>query len=605
MTPFRPVLLAFLFIFSFFQVAGQTSIEQEIERNLSLRNQNEIITLCKKLGQKSTNTLSSNFYLSKAYLLLGNDGLIKYDSSLFYINKVIQEPLITEEIKFEAILFKIHVLLEKGNYKECIKIIQEESNSIITNDNSQNNFDLNNGNSFNQFNLNVELFNLYLKVSDLKSAKKLIQKIKDHPLTKGSIGLSTSYMTLGKYYLLSEKLDDAKIYYTKALNSYNSLEICNKVDAWHYLAEVEKHKGNFDEAMKIYTDLLKYEEKNKYKHGFIHTLLLAAETSLTAKKSHFEMAENVNKAYQFALKLNNKLRLVQAEMNMGYYFLQIQNDNSAIRYFNEALVSSEQIKAHYWTRSAAHFLIDIYTKKGDFKNAFYFQTKSITANEKLQDKNQSEKTELVKNIHMMYTYQHEMEKTAFELEKKHVHLIIWITISISTIGISILLLLQYIKQKRHNLFLTEKALKDSERKKSIIQPIVVEEKTETEPKTALDESIYLDLQEKLLSFIDAKGFLDPECSLTSMAKDFNTNTAYLSKYLNEVLNNSFNQLINEYRILDFIERVKNDKEGRKTFTIDHLASLSGFNSKSTFIRAFKKQTGIAPSVFLKSIEELS
>ncbi|GEM_PF-6245839 len=594
MTPFKPVLLAFLLIFSFFQVIGQKSIEQEIERNLSLRNQNEVITLSKKLGRKSTNTLSSNFYLSKAYLLLGNDGLIKYDSSLYFINKVIHEPLITEEIKFEAILFKIHVLLEKGNYKECIKIIQEELNSINTD-----------GFSFRQFHLNVELLNLYIKVSDLKSAEKLVLKVQNHPMTKGNKGLQKSFMTLGKYYLVSEKLELSKKYYNEALISYWPNEICNKVDAWHYLAEVEKHKGNFDEAMKIYTDLLKYEEQNKYKHGFIHTLLLAAETSLTAKKSYFEMAENVNKAYQFALKLNNKLRLVQAEMNMGYYFQQINDYNSAILYFNKALLTSKEIKAIYWTRSAARFLVDIYTKKGDFKNAFYFQNKSIEANEQLQEKNQSEKTELVKNIHLMYTYQHEMEKTAFELEKKQVHLIIWITVSISAIGISILLLLQYLKQKRHNLFLTEKALKDSERKKSIIQPIVAEEKTELEPKTALDESIYLDLQEKLIAFIDAKGFLDPECSLTSMAKDFNTNTAYLSKYLNEVLNNSFNQLINEYRILDFIERVKNDKEGRKTFTIDHLASLSGFNSKSTFIRAFKKQTGIAPSVFLKSIEELS
>ena len=79
----------------------------------------------------------------------------------------------------------------------------------------------------------------------------------------------------------------------------------------------------------------------------------------------------------------------------------------------------------------------------------------------------------------------------------------------------------------------------------------------------------------------------------------------MSKYINEILNTSFNQLINEYRILDFIERVKVDKEGRKTFTLDHLASLSGFSSKSTFIRAFKKQTGLAPSVFLKNLEEIN
>lgn len=593
MTSLRSFFICFLLLLSSFQIVGQKELIAKIKSNLSIRNQSSVLQLSRELEKNEKFKVQSHFFQSRGYLFLGNEGLIQYDSSLYYIDEVLKETKVDEELYYEAILFKIHVLLEKGDYKECVKNIQQ----ILSRKEIENY-------PFRKFELNVELLNLYLRVSDLKNAKLVVDIIVRNPIIKVPANKKTkSYMALGKYYLISGKLDVAKKYYTQALNSFESSAICNKVDAWHMLAEVEKEKGNVNNAMKIYNDLLIYEEVNNYQHGFIHTLLIAAETSLMSSKSKFEMSVNVNKAYQYALKLKNKMRLVQAEMNMGYYFLQIKNTDSAIIFFNKALETSEVIKANYWTRSAARFLVDIYKEKGDYRNAFLFQNTAIEANEKLQVSSQIEKTDLVSNIHKMYTYQHEMEKATFELEKKQIHLIIWITISISAIGISILLFLQYLKQKRHNLFLTEKALKEAERKISFIQPVISEEKSGT--KTALDENIYLDLQEKLIAFIDAKGFLDPDCSLTSLAKEFNTNTAYLSKYMNEVLNNSFNQLINEYRILDFIERVKNDKEGRKTFTLDHLASLSGFSSKSTFIRAFKKQTGIAPSAFLKSLEEIN
>lgn len=598
MTSIKLIFTCFL-VFSFTLCwAGSSDLSQKIEHQLALRDREGVLKLSHQLEKEVSNKALAHFYLSKGYLLLGSEGIVEHETSLNYINRVLKETETSDALNYDANLFKIQIFLEIGNYKEAIKNIQELLQSKEVNENT-----------FKKFQLEVEQLSLYLRISDLKNAKLLVKMIQNYPpIKQRASDKAKSYMVLGKYFLNTGQIQLAEQNYKKALSSYAESDICHKVDAWHMLAEVEKEKGNIEKAMAIYNDLLKYEEKNGYQHGFIHTLLIASETSLMDNKNKWEMSQYANKAYVYAKKLNNKLRLVQAEMNMGYYQLQLNQTDASILHFNNALQISKKIKAHYWTRSASRFLVNIYTQKGDYKHAFEYQKENSEADQKLQESSQIEKADMVRNVHLMYTYRHEMEASAYELEKKQVHLIIWIAISIGTIGISILLLLLYIKQKRHNLFLTEKALKESERKIQIIQvppvQVAVNEEEKPETKQTLDDAIYMDLQQKLVAFIDAKGYLEPECSLSILAKEFNTNTAYLSKYINEVLDTSFNQLINEYRILDFIERVKTDKEGRKTYTLDHLASLSGFSSKSTFIRAFKKQTGIAPSVFLKNMGEL-
>jgi len=95
-----------------------------------------------------------------------------------------------------------------------------------------------------------------------------------------------------------------------------------------------------------------------------------------------------------------------------------------------------------------------------------------------------------------------------------------------------------------------------------------------------------------------KSYLDKNLSLNSLAGLLNTNQTYLSNYLNKRNNSTFNDYINEYRIKEacrllFLPESQN-------FTIEALAGMSGFNSKSTFYSAFKKSTGMSPSDFRKT-----
>lgn len=70
----------------------------------------------------------------------------------------------------------------------------------------------------------------------------------------------------------------------------------------------------------------------------------------------------------------------------------------------------------------------------------------------------------------------------------------------------------------------------------------------------------------------------------------------VSAVLNQQLNKSFNEFVNEYRVAELKNRLLSS--GRENLTIAGLAYECGFNSQSTFQRAFKAVTGSTPREYL-------
>lgn len=72
----------------------------------------------------------------------------------------------------------------------------------------------------------------------------------------------------------------------------------------------------------------------------------------------------------------------------------------------------------------------------------------------------------------------------------------------------------------------------------------------------------------------------------------------VSKCLNEIIDKKFNDYINEYRVKEVQQLLKNAEN--KKYTLLSLAMEAGFNSKSSFNRAVKKQLGITPNKLKRS-----
>ena len=69
----------------------------------------------------------------------------------------------------------------------------------------------------------------------------------------------------------------------------------------------------------------------------------------------------------------------------------------------------------------------------------------------------------------------------------------------------------------------------------------------------------------------------------------------LARLLNERIGMNFFNFVNYYRIKEFIELAKTDKA--KGFTFFGLAQEAGFNSKTTFNKAFRSLMGTSPSAY--------
>jgi AraC-like DNA-binding protein len=99
---------------------------------------------------------------------------------------------------------------------------------------------------------------------------------------------------------------------------------------------------------------------------------------------------------------------------------------------------------------------------------------------------------------------------------------------------------------------------------------------------------------RLTKFMDTdRPYLVPELTLPQLAAQVGTNTSVLSRVINTGFGQNFNHYVNEYRVRE-AERLLRDPRYQQ-YTLLAVALESGFSSKSTFNRVFKKLRGATPS----------
>ena len=99
-----------------------------------------------------------------------------------------------------------------------------------------------------------------------------------------------------------------------------------------------------------------------------------------------------------------------------------------------------------------------------------------------------------------------------------------------------------------------------------------------------------------------KLFLQGDLTLTDVAGRLETSRNNISWLLNNYYNLTFNDFINSYRIKEFIRKIE---EGQHlSHTILAISIDVGFNSKSTFNKAFKHKMGDTPSSFIRKKEAI-
>lgn len=112
-------------------------------------------------------------------------------------------------------------------------------------------------------------------------------------------------------------------------------------------------------------------------------------------------------------------------------------------------------------------------------------------------------------------------------------------------------------------------------------------------KSALSETDAARIAERLEQAMqDDRLYLDPNLSLTKLARHVRVASNHVSQTLNEALEETFFDYVNRWRIEAALPHIAEGKE-----TVLNIALDVGFNTRSTFYTAFKRVTGMTPRAY--------
>jgi len=104
------------------------------------------------------------------------------------------------------------------------------------------------------------------------------------------------------------------------------------------------------------------------------------------------------------------------------------------------------------------------------------------------------------------------------------------------------------------------------------------------------------------TLLEQKSFLKQGFSLKDLSIETGINLPTLSALINKEYGMNFNDFINKYRV-DYFKYLLSLPKYMQ-WTLEATAMKAGFNSRTTFIRAFTKFADCSPSDYLKTIREL-
>ncbi|MEM7084666.1 MAG: helix-turn-helix domain-containing protein [Bacteroidota bacterium] len=420
----------------------------------------------------------------------------------------------------------------------------------------------------------------------------------DDDLTlRDSLSLGLIYLKIGRLHYNFENLNNAKQYYEKALLYCSDSNY--KTTILHYLSELYNAEEQLENAIAYSLRSLEFAKKKEQKVFLPTNYATIGEYYLKDKK-----ADSAIYYARMGLKNNEDCQLDWLSHIVGGGYKLKGNHQEALRHLNLAL---SQTTNEDRTLAILKDLKDTYTKLRDYKNAIthgdaYLKLKNTIDERKVRqeileitERYESDKKEL--EIEMLNA---ENEHSSFVIQKQNLQL--WL-VSLSLVLLLLILgliLYYYQRQKRQrqilyakNVQLAGRLKENMERSNPIKNGVKVKNTASTLDKTTTNA-----IKGAISDLISTEFYLDPDLTLSKMAKEIDTNTSYLSKVINEHYEISFTNFINELRISYTLKSLETVPEFSK-YTVDHIAEKSGFASSSAFYKAFKKYTGLTPSYYIK------
>ncbi len=487
--------------------------------------------------------------------------------------------------------------------------------------------------------------NNYEKISNAYYNYALLDNEKSNTYLDSIISLenkfSNPYLQANVYYLKGQKLSEENDQTASLENYLKAIKYAKKSKdtLMHHIilldiAEKKEAIGFKEESLESNLEIFHYMEKDKkLKKSIYHTRSLSAviQNLLDLKELDSSYAY-IQKAFQDSVLKKNPLFYHQLKVNKGRYYFYNENYEKALDTLQNSLdeaLNKKEIEAqhlipnYYYLYLTQHKiqpekaienlikldkivsenqkitptvlktyteLINYYKSKQNIKKQLEFTSKLLEY-DSIYDYNVS----CVKNCLNDYDINELKKDKALLLAQnqnsyKFKTLLFSILIASFLIGALIYFFWRKKTQKIKNEF--EQKIKESPKKTTEIET----------NKKKVPEDIRLEILKKLEQFEVSEKFTNKKYTLQTLAKEFKTNSSYLSTVINSEKQCNFSNYINTLRINFATKKLQEDPKFRK-YTISAISEECGYSNKKSFSIAFAKIHNMTPSAFIKNLEE--
>lgn len=413
------------------------------------------------------------------------------------------------------------------------------------------------------------------------------------------LGIVKSY--LGYYNDALELFNECISYFEpKTIGNYHPNEIYNNskgyLNSLHLAIVCYIHLGDFEKANFLTNKGLGFiERRGKNEFSLEKSYLLKCKGVLEFQNNDFNKAiQTFNQAIPILESNNDFAWASVVDFYIGKSYISLHQEDAAVAQFKK--VDSIFQKHNFILpelRENYELLINYYRKHNDPKQELYYTKVLLKADGILT----RDFTYLSSKIHREYDTQNlvDIQNKLENQNKWGLGMIILLCIIVSVLVYNVWKYYQNEKKIKTKY----KKLEDNLQHHIEPEPSSVPyENISSQSKSTMSEEVYKDLQDKLEKFEKEKQFLEKGMTLNKLANIFETNSTYLSQFINETKSMNFSRYLGILRI-NYITQLMYENEKYLNYTIQSLSDECGIASRQNFSDLFQEINGLRPTEFIK------
>lgn len=419
-----------------------------------------------------------------------------------------------------------------------------------------------------------------------------------------------AYIMLGNIHLAFGDYVRAQSYYEEGLKASRKAGMTdNEVKFLNDLAIVNCYLGNREKAEGFNRMMAGLKPKDSLLQNYFYRITSAYIENAFGSREKAIMSIRETLAFIDSVGLDERLKLSSLS-ELSEYFEKTDQLDSALYYLDIYDTIAHKEKAAEMIADNKRRYMRVYTKLGDMENALKYQEEYFTHTDSAMN--------ALRFINASNRFQqHKEARTGIMIEdlKKTISNQ-KMTIAIIVFSICIVILWLSFRHKERiayrQLFRRNRELVEIEEKVRLIESrhsmtdaALSDEDGRDFGAESGSQAVSLSddrnrlLFERISSYMSVTDvYCDPEFSLSRLAKAVESNTKYVSMAINDNTGKNFRTFINEYRIREARRRLL-DSDNYGNVTIQYLAESVGFMSTSAFNMAFRKFTGMTPTLYQK------